>query len=443
MANLFITQDAKKRAQNSFWISKTNFQIRLSSTIFKMAKKVDLFKQMRELATTLDDELMQIETSLRVALMKNGQNYNGPADKSVDVRDEIKELSDKVDVLIQEATEQSEHFDGFLNGMIDTLGEYDEKIQALQKVMLNYGYMGKLVEPVDLRQSLEQIEMEQPTKAQSEEEKSVVDSPNILQLGLVSKSTLQNLGYKVSGDDDEDTNEPELRQEIPPIVVRPPSEAPDFVEDSLIEDSPLNSILKKSKSNTKANHMVDYSQVEISPGLFVKRPSSKTKKEKEPVEAAVVVAPPQPPINQYDSPELPKLKTINLEQVMAKKSMFNEDLIEKTESKLFQSKEFNKENENESPQLPQLNSQEANLILSGKKPMKSAVFQSKEDYESPEIPQLNSYEAQVMLSSKKSARSPIKLPPATANSHMDSPELPDLKTVNLAALLKKAKGTNL
>lgn len=406
-----------------------------------MEKKMDLFQQLRELATRLEDELVKIETGLRVVLMQNEQKYDGPADKSLDVHDEIKELSKKVDILIHEATEQSEHFDGFLNGMIDTVTEYEEKIQAIQKVMLNYGFKGRLMEPsVDLRQSLEEIENEQKASEKSENDEIAVDSPNILQLGLVSKRTLQNLGYKVTKEEDT-----KIELKSPSIIITDnDQEAPKVVEDSLIEESPLNSILKKNFKK-KAN-FIDYSQIEISPGLFVKRPSSKTKKEKEP--APVPPPPiPQPPVNQYQSPEMPKLKTINLEQIMARKSqIFNEDLVEKTETKLFQSKDFNKENETESPPIPQLNSQHAQLLLSGKKPaIKANIIRDKEDYEyeSPEVPQLHSYEAQVILSSKKSARSPIKLPPAAAESHVDSPEMPSLKTVNLAALLKQAKGTNL
>ena len=53
-----------------------------------------------------------------------------------------------------------------------------------------------------------------------------------------------------------------------------------IADDSLIEESPIVSILKKPNMfrNKKLDASIgNYSKVEISPGLFVKRPSSKTK----------------------------------------------------------------------------------------------------------------------------------------------------------------------
>ena len=71
-----------------------------------------------------------------------------------------------------------------------------------------------------------------------------------------------------------------------------------FTDDSLIEESPIFSILKKpNKFSKKLDASIgNYSKVEISPGLFVKRPSSKTKMQ--PPQAPPPVAKPELPPEQ-------------------------------------------------------------------------------------------------------------------------------------------------
>ena len=110
----------------------------------------------------------------------------------------------------------------------------------------------------------------------------------------------------------------------------------------MIEQTPVPSILKKPAKfkNKKLDASVaNYSQVEISPGLFVKRPSSKTKNKMEP--------PPTAPPSERDpiqlehkvptvilehndeikhemgpeSPQMPKLKTIDLKKIMKEKKV--------------------------------------------------------------------------------------------------------------------------
>ena len=122
-------------------------------------------------------------------------------------------------------------------------------------------------------------------------------------------------------------------------------------DDSLIDESPLPmSILKKASKfrNKKLDASIaNYSKVEISPGLFVKRPSSKTK------------MPPPAPLepntssqNQQniipvvkveqiheknsgndmsmdiglESPQMPKLKTIDLKKIIKEKKV-NEPVL--------------------------------------------------------------------------------------------------------------------
>ena len=69
-------------------------------------------------------------------------------------------------------------------------------------------------------------------------------------------------------------------------------------------------------------------------------------------------------------------------------------------------------------------------------------LQENED-DSPQLPFLNTHEAKLMLSSKKKKvqESPSKVTDGAANdSLIESPKLPALKTVNLQSLLK-SKGT--
>ena len=114
----------------------------------------------------------------------------------------------------------------------------------------------------------------------------------------------------------------------------------------MIEQTPVPSILKKpSKFGDKKLWKLDasianYSQVEISPGLFVKRPSSKTKKE--PPETAPPSEHLQPGQLEHkaptaltehnehveikhemgpESPQMPKLKTIDLKKIMKEKQV--------------------------------------------------------------------------------------------------------------------------
>ena len=96
-------------------------------------------------------------------------------------------------------------------------------------------------------------------------------------MGLVSKSTLQNLGYKL------EVGAPSTEWKSPEAMPR--KNMNNFDNDvSLIDESPLPSILKKpSKAmSKKLETTINQSRVEISPGLFVKRPSSKNKKARGP-----------------------------------------------------------------------------------------------------------------------------------------------------------------
>ena len=119
---------------------------------------MDFFKRLTDLASFLDNELHQIEASFHV-IVNSGRKYDGPAEISLEIQGQIQELSGKIDELIKIGEDQSDHFDGFLKGMIDTVAEFDEKIQRIENYAANYGYVIQDKVKTDLRKSLHQIEV--------------------------------------------------------------------------------------------------------------------------------------------------------------------------------------------------------------------------------------------------------------------------------------------
>ena len=125
-------------------------------------------------------------------------------------------------------------------------------------------------------------------------------------------------------------------------------------DDSLIDESPLPmSILKKASNfrNKKLDASIaNYSKVEISPGLFVKRPSSKTKMpppaplepithQKSQTQQNILPVVKNEQIHEknsgndissvdigLESPQMPKLKTIDLKKIMKEKKV-NEPVL--------------------------------------------------------------------------------------------------------------------
>ena len=111
------------------------------------------------------------------------------------------------------------------------------------------------------------------------------------------------------------------------------------------------------------------------------------------------------------------------------------------------------------PEMPLFQSDEGKFLSTKKinnaqkmQPIEQNQTEDKEnDQESPQMPRLNTYEAKVMLSTKKPSSfkkhlSPEKNSIATAKDDsflMDSPEMPIMKTINLKSVIQQAKGTYL
>ena len=119
---------------------------------------MDFFERLNSLSSYLDDELHQIESSLFI-LTSSGRRYDEAADISIDIQDQIKDLQGQVDDLIKEGNHQVEHMEGFMKGMVETLGEFDDKIQRIEDHGAKYGFELNTKEKSDLRESLKQVEV--------------------------------------------------------------------------------------------------------------------------------------------------------------------------------------------------------------------------------------------------------------------------------------------
>ena len=433
---------------------------------------------------------------------------------------------------------QYEHFQGFIENMIASMEHFEAKIQEVENYASKYGYTGSGKERVGIRRALEEVEaqdLENEVKenpALSAARDKVVDSPNLLHMGL-SKQTLNSLGFALGKDDKIAKNE----MNIPKLCVTSPEPKSKPFEPTVTSDEDDDSypapILKKKSTKTKPKlnaSAFEHSQVEISPGLFVKRPSSKTKGEKElkvvPVEeiqqspilpkteASVKnedkissipaisndqnygTSPTLPqletnfldlqkilinskvekkPVDKssdtihvkasksqpkscestktnddcFDSPELPELKTMNLASYLkasTSKTKVSTKEVKKevVESSVKDDNFLNAEKDDSdgcgTPELPVLKT--VNLANILKMPTYSADNeQNKENKknDTPELPLLNSQDANLILSSRKTHQSPSKHQPQEDDLG-DSPQLPELKTINLAAILRE-KGT--
>ena len=276
----------------------------------------------------------------------------------------------------------------------------------------------------------------------SKQEAVIVDSPNILHAGI-SKETLAKLGVKVKAVD-----KPVVAHQHEQLY-SPPKESVEEGDDDDDEDitSPLPSILKKPKPLK----LTEESRVEISPGLFTKRPSKSSEK----VEKVEEIN-----LDLDQSPKLPSLKTVNLNHLLNEKNGNKKDVeisgdtpempdFKTTEvrhwstqkksgqrSSLRPSKAtngnegLNREDDNAptTPEMPLFQSQ-AGKLFSAKK----ALRNNKENTDPDEEEKEDTDDNQQYIKEASSA--------ADVSSLCETPELPECKTINLASLLQKSKGT--
>lgn len=284
----------------------------------------------------------------------------------------------------------------------------------------------------------------------------VEDSPNILQHAGISKETLAKLGVKVkavSTDKPVHVDHHERLDSLPSKEMESVKEGENSDEDDE-EDmtSPLPSILKKPKPLKK--EIMEESRVEISPGLFTKRPS----KSSETVEKV------QEEINLDldQSPKLPSLKTVDLKHLLSEKIDNKKDEISgdtpempdfkttevrhwSTQKKYDQrpslrpskaineNQVLNREEDNAptTPEMPSFQSQ-AGKLLSAKKMLRNNKENTEpEEEEKEEVTDDNNQQY------FKQASSSV----VDASSLCQTPELPECKTINLASLLQKSHGT--
>ena len=217
--------------------------------------------------------------------------------------------------------------------------------------------------------------------------------------GGISRETLAKLGVKVKVHEENTSDHIEEKT----------------LASSDSDDSPLASILKKTKPpKPLEKDFFEESRIEISPGLFTKRPSKSLEK--------IVKANHNTSLDQ--SPQLPQLKTVNLKDLIGKSQV--------------------QENTDHTPELPEFKTTELQLWSTQKKAEKRPTFKSAEIIQhqtsvTPELPALQSQsESKARIEQDKENDEPVNL---HAKQTCDTPEMPDLKTINLAKLLQKSKGT--
>ena len=384
---------------------------------------MDLFQRIGNLASFLDDELHRIEASYRI-ILESSRRYDGPAEIAGDVLSEIQDLNHIIDNLISSAKTQHEHFEGFLKSMTETIEKFDEKIGKVETYASSYGYIKSSKEKIDLRSSLEGVE-----NKILEASKVTLDSPNILHIPGISKQTLQNFGYTLGKDknvqDQAKSNKIDKNEGVDRATANQTEKEniinslADSEGDSQSPSPPISILKKKLKMNASS---FDHSQVEISPGLFVKRPSSRSKNECK----SEVLKP------VLDADKLQSSVLTNLNDV---------DIYKKQSPVAISKKvpEF-RANDCVSPELPKLRTIDLAKIIEDNKNIKANCaypYTNSEEAITPEIPNFQSEYGKILSAKKTYQEKSQKSVPVIEASHeeIEEPELPDLKTVNLAKLL--------
>ncbi len=137
---------------------KIQFQIPFPEEFQLHIVIMDIFEKLSQFSAFVDDELHRIEAATKV-VFRHVRTTDEPAEIAIDIQDEIRTLSKKVDDLIQVAQEQFDHFDGFIDGMLDAIGEIDEKITQVEDHAAKFGYViRRKGEKEDIRSSLEEVQ---------------------------------------------------------------------------------------------------------------------------------------------------------------------------------------------------------------------------------------------------------------------------------------------
>ena len=249
-----------------------------------------------------------------------------------------------------------------------------------------------------------------------ETETRKTDTPNLLEHGGMSRETLAKLGIKGLKITDTLSEEADEKNAH--------CESVSEVQESDEDTSPLPSILKKPRPLRQ--EVMEESRVEISPGLFTKRPSKSLEKEKIPKSEKSIQ------LDLDQSPQLPQLKTVDLKNLISEKQncRVHED--------------------NLTPELPEFRTTEVQHWSTQKKSNSRPKFKPGEAKDqaqistTPELPAFQSLgRARPKVEQNKENDEPVEHLKVPSKSECETPELPDLKTINLAILLKKSQGTAL
>lgn len=299
----------------------------------------NVFGSLRMMAEALDHKLESLEAQVLYGLGR-GSNSGYSADIADDTLDEVKEMTKHAEALAQRMSQENSNMEAFIAGIILNASEMEDTVKQVEAVAAQYGYIPQ--ERKGLQEAYEDFlasgkspreeeddeneNQDQESKSEVAKSKTVVDSPNLLTIGLTRK-TLAKLGYRFKEDLNEDSQEPLVAKSLKPTIIDEKDMVKEYEtvqqdEGSDSEnDSPQISILKPSKWNQNQNQLPspNFSLVEISPGLVVKRPSSRITPKNicdtttEDSEATSPDASTKPEARHCDqsTPPLPSFKTSN------------------------------------------------------------------------------------------------------------------------------------
>lgn len=401
-----------------------------------MAK--EFFRKLADLSDFVDLELESLEVRARTldTCVSIGKH---PAVVAEEVYDEIRDISSQVDSLSSTVSQHSSSMDDFLKNTLEIIAAKEEDVKKVEQYAAQYGYVAATNRPQLDLDNLVSTPAKTPPASEKSPQKVQEETPDILNFGL-SKKTLSNMGFKFKKDDEEEETDNIEQQRDQ--VKKSQEESDDSPE-------PL-SILKKPPQKHNISIPGNVSTIEISPGLFVRRPSTKKRQEAKPEQVCTTTKKtPTKPNSKSKSPEgtpvLPALKTIDVGKYL--KNMHNAqhagaEIHNKKEKEVVLKKKPQQDIMS-SPEMPHLQTVDvAKFLLSSQK--KQHVVETVTDWdgdvETPEMPDLPTVDPKIVASMGKprlrdeddsTTSLAENIPPP--NIHVprdDTPEMPNLSTVD-------------
>ena len=252
-------------------------------------------------AEKVDKEIEMLEKEVSFGLADfNSSNFS--ADAADEVLEEVQEMKKTAKDLVAQLSERVSNMESFLEGVMHTAAEVEEGVKQVEDFASKYGYTPQ--DRLTLEQAFTQFIASAEKSVLEEGEEGAphpvtsvvverVDSPNLLTIGL-TKQTLGKLGFRFKEDLVEQREsktqksqpsaaekESTQRFRIPGKALTSSSDVSKPMTPSIVDPKPSDedddfspvSILKSTKPAELSPP--DFSFIEISPGLVVKRPSTR------------------------------------------------------------------------------------------------------------------------------------------------------------------------